>query len=139
MRSYVLASEQQGEVSFTGELLGTATSEGEHHSHPGSQFVQPGRDAQGRKNKCNACRWHEVDIYRTDDGRYILHTVGATTIPGEIELARIISTRSAYELVELTVVRAASPYIPVTSLRALAQAASLDDDVQDAFVNRAVV
>lgn len=48
-------------------------------------------------------------------------------------------TPSAYELVEiLTVKNAPEPYIPLPSARALAQAASKDDDVREAYIDRAV-
>lgn len=139
MKTFEIHTAQQGTRTFTGEVLGAATSASDFHTHPGPH-VPPGRDEQGRKNKCAACRWFEVTIYDdTTNDEFVLHTVGKTKVPGEIEFARIVSTKSARELVDLAVVRANPPYLPAPTSRALAQAADLDDDIRDAYDNRAVL
>ena len=139
MRTFTLHTEQQGTREFAGVLLGTATSEVDQHNHPDTDYVAPGRDEYGRKNKCGACRWLESTVYRTDGGKFVLHTVGRTIVPGEIDYGRIVDTSSAYELLELATVRAGKPYLPAPTARALAQAADKDDDVRDAYVDRAVI
>lgn len=104
-------------IVFNGQHLGHGTSE-----HP------------------NKLRWFEVDLYITNDGEYFIHTQGKSSIEGEITYVRIAQTRSAFEVVELvTVNHKGKIYIPRQSSRALAQAAQWDDDIRDAYVNRAVV
>lgn len=136
---FTLHSEQQGIVVFDGKILGRATSQQPDHNHD-TPFVAPGFSADGRKNKCPACRWFEVTVYVTTSGVYVLHTIGKSVVPGEIEYARIAQTASAFELVDIATVRSSGkPYLPAPSSRALAQAADKDDNVRDAFINRAVV
>jgi len=136
---YKLHSEQQGTVIFDGKVLGRATSQQPDHNHD-APFVAPGFDENGRKNKCPACRWLEVTVYATTPRGYVLHTIGKTVVPGEIEFARISRTASAFELVDIATVRSGNkPYLPAPSSRALAQASDKDDDVRDAYVNRAVI
>lgn len=141
MKHFEITTAQQGTWTFDGLLLGVATSEGGYHNHE-SEYVTRGKTQDGRKIKCNACRWHEVAIYLTSEDDFVLHTVGRTIVPGEIDFARLARTTSAFELVEMTVVRGNTntpPYLPRTSAQALAQAADKDDRVYDAYVNRAVV
>lgn len=138
MQKFTITTEQQGTWTFEAERLASDTSYSPRHNHD-TTFVLPGTDANGRKNKCAACRWHEVDIYRTDKGEYILHTVGASNVPGEIDFARLSRTDSPYTLIELATVRGTTAYLPATTARALATAAMKDDGIRDAYVNRAVV
>jgi hypothetical protein len=138
VKHYSITTEQQGTVTFTGTLLGHASSESRFHNHD-TDYVSSGFDGNGRKIKCSACRWHEATIYRDENGGFVLHTVGRTIIPGEVDFAKVSRTTSAYELEEMMVVRGDKPYRPRTSAQALAQAAALDEDIRDAYVNRAVV
>lgn len=104
-------------VYFTGVRLGSGSSQ------------TPDKD-----------RWFEVDIYRSADGEYLLHTRGCSRLAGEETKRRIVRTRSAFEIIELlTVNHNGKTYIPRSSARALAQAANWDTKVRDAYVNRAVV
>lgn len=138
MKLYEINTAQQGTWNFKGSMLGVATSEGDYHNHD-TDYVLPGKDANGRKNKCSACRWHEVAIYLTSEDDFVLHTIGKTIVPGEIDYARLARTSSAFELLELVIVRANPPYLPRTSAQALAQAADKDDRIREAYINRAVV
>jgi len=126
---------------FTGALLGSGSSRSEHHSDHRGESAQRG-------TKCSACRWFEVAIYRREPNRhnrgvadYVVHTVGNTTVHGERRLSRIKYTRSAFDVLELLTVRPVDrdPFIAAQSARALAQAAQLDEDIRDAYINRAVV
>jgi hypothetical protein len=127
--------------SFTGVLLGRSTSRADHHAHPG--------DFADRGEKCSACRWFEVALYRrrarTADAPttydYVVHTVGGTVVPGESRRSRVSYTPSAYDVIEILTVRPrdGQPFIAQQSARVLALAAALDDDVHDAYVNRAIV
>jgi hypothetical protein len=137
---------RDGEVhQFTGALLGHGTSHRDHHNHYPRRFAQRGE-------KCSACRWFEVAIYRRttahDDPTgvtlghdYVIHTVGWSVIPGEQRLSRVQFTSSAFEIIEMLTVRHQDkePFIAVQSARALAQAAGVDQAVRDAYINRAVV
>lgn len=124
---------------FSGTVIGAATSESPHHSHPEDYLSAASPPQTGRRQKCSACRWLETTLYRTDDDRYVVYTNGRSIVPGEQDYVRVTITSSAYEVVEvLTVKKAAEPFIPLPSARALAQAASRDDDIQEAYVNRAV-
>lgn len=104
-------------LAFDGQHLGHGTS---HH---------PDKD-----------RWFVVDIYKSTTGTYVIHTRGMTKVADEITFVRIAETSSAFEVVELlTVNHSKKIYIPRQSSRALAQAAQWDDDIRDAYINRAVV
>jgi len=143
-RTVRLAGRDGQEYSFTGYALGVATSRADQHTHS-TRYAAPG-------DKCSACRWFSVGIYRvfaepTGSGErlkprgYVVQTVGESVIPGEQRLARVEETPSAYDVLELLTVRrrGAEPFITSQSLRALAQAARLDEDMRDAYINRAVV
>lgn len=144
---------------FLGAPLGAGTSYREDHLHDRERTPYARRG-----DRCSACRWFEVAIYRRyntdgidletdpeypriyplDDplpGDYVIHTVGASAVPGETRLSRISVTDSAYEVVELLTVRRRDeePWIPAQSARALARASQVDAKLRDAYVNRAVV
>lgn len=131
VQEYTLHTNQQGEHTFKGTQLGHASSGSEVHTHGSPQPDQ--------RFKCHACRWSETTIYRTSDNRYVGHTVGKSTMAGEIDFARIVFARNALELVELLTVRKGTPFLPLPSARALAQAAEDDDAVFEAYSNRAVI
>lgn len=143
---------------FVGVELASGSSERTTHSHDLSRDRYTPRGV-----RCSACRWHEITLYRryvtegidlkTDPARpriypiepvpgdYVVHTVGESLIPGETRLSRISLTDSAYEVVELLTVRrpGSEPFMTAQSARVLARAAEFDDDIHDAYVNRAVV
>jgi hypothetical protein len=83
-------------------------------------------------------RWFEVFIYRTRDGRYLVHRLGQTSEPGETVRFQLERTSSAFEVVELLTSRTHSNevHIPRPSVRAIAQAAAFDDKIRDAYINR---
>lgn len=146
--------EQTGDViervRFEGRIIGSATSEKDTHiGHPRADWAP-------KTVKCSACRWLEVTIYRRRshapaDGRprptfdYVIYTVGNSNVPGEVDFIRLHQTASAFEVVELLTVRRtnrhtqrAEAFLPPQHAQALAQAASVDEDIQEAYVNRAV-
>lgn len=133
-KDFVVVTEQQGTVAFTGQLLGEASSEEDVHTH--DDDFGPARS--NRRMKCHACRWLETKIYRRADGVFVAHTIGRSSIPGEVDYARVFTTPSAFELVEVLTVRRGRPFLPLPSARALAQAAAYDDKIENAYVNRAV-
>lgn len=75
----------------------------------------------------------------TPDGRYLVVTYGMTVVPGERPKRRSVWTNSAFEIIEILTQRnAGKSFLPATSGRVIAQAAASDDDIRDAYVNRAV-
>jgi hypothetical protein len=85
-------------------------------------------------------RWFEVEIYRRQDNDdFIVVTRGKSNLDGETTRTRVVQTPSAFEVISLlTVHHGGKTYIPRQSDRALAQAAQWDDDIRDAYINRAV-
>lgn len=151
-----LAGRDSEPFGFMGAPLGVGSSRRDTHLHDRE------RERYAPKGtRCSACRWFEVAIYRRFTAEeidlsttppklrtiepeavdYVIHTVGASAVPGEQRLSRIEVTDSAFEVVELLTVRREgdSPWIPAQSSRALARAAELDDGLHEAYVNRAVV
>ena len=93
----------------------------------------------GTSYKDGKPRWFEVDIYETVDGRFAVYTRGCSNVAGEKPLRRLIFTPSAFEVLSLLVVhRNGKSYLPRASDRALSLAASYNDDIRDAYINRAV-
>lgn len=122
-----------GPITVKGRLLGFASSQRDQHSHD-DEFVAKG-------GRCSACRWFEVRIIALtdDDDGWLVHTTGKTTLPDEREYCRAIFTESAFEVIEaLTVRKTGTPSLPGPSARAVSQAAQHDEDIRDAYVNRAV-
>jgi len=126
---------------FTGRIIGAGTSESRDHNHA-SDYMEPAAytgDTSQRRRKCSACRWLESTIYETDTGGFVVHTVGRSIVPGETDRHKITFTGSAFEVVEVLTIKGINePFLPDPSARALAQAASLNEDVREAYVNRAV-
>lgn len=98
------------------------------------------RLGHGSSNDGQRPRWFEVEIYRrSDDDKFVVVTRGRSRVEGETTRIRVVQTSSAFEVVSLlTVHHKGKTYIPNQSDRALAQAAQWDDDIRDAYVNRAV-
>ena len=143
-------------VEFEGRIIGSATSEHDkHYGHPGTAYAP-------KRIKCSACRWLEVTLYLrrtvTDQPShdalryrydYVIYTLGASNVPHEIDFIRLHQTDSAFEVVELLTVRRTKrnaatgesftdAFLPPQHARALAQAATIDEDIREAYVNRAV-
>jgi hypothetical protein len=93
---------------------------------------------------CNAAH----DCEHTDEcgtepasGRYLVVTAGRTQVPGEVNFRRAVYTDSPYEVIELLVQQRDIPgadgphrFIPQTSTRALAHAASYDEGIREAYL-----
>ena len=116
-----------------GRLVGETTSEREYHTHPENEQPPPGV-------RCSACRFFTIKIFICDGSpRYVAYTTGHTRIPGETERYRLFMTDSPLELIEmLTTRQQGRAFIPRDTLRALAQAADVDDDLYDAYADRKV-
>lgn len=60
MQKFSLENDNGPEVEFTGELLARASSQ-----------------------RRNSYRWSEMDLYRTQGGKYVVHVIGETEVEGE--------------------------------------------------------
>ena len=136
-------------------FLGMGTSHVTVHSAHDEPFVTRGR-------RCNACRWFEARIFRelvlpdgVDDlgdvsdpatvslGDYVVHNAGLSIVTGEVPFYRYETTRSPHRVIEAMTTRRLTDrgpevYLAKPSAAALAAAAALDADLEDAYVNRAV-
>jgi hypothetical protein len=133
--------DRAGERRIEGQLVGMGSSQRENHSHdPGSGLANA---------RCTACRWSEIYIFQVQPGSpgvppgavYCVYTLGPSILPGEFTRANVRWGTSGFEVVELATVRRGErggPFLPAAHSRALAMAASVDDDIADAYVNRAV-
>lgn len=127
-----------GTYRFTGQQLAAVSSRWQTHGH--DQEVAP------RGVRCSACRWTEVEIYRSDprlrltvQGTYLVVTRGCSAVSGEQEYTKTTWTDSPYEVLEiLTQRKAGQVFLPGPAARALARAAEFDEGINDAYVNRAV-
>lgn len=73
---------------------------------------------------------------------YLVLTYGLSDVPGEVDKRRASWTDSPYEIIEFLTQRGRvdrQAFLPAASARALAQAARWSEDINDAYVNRAVV
>lgn len=145
---FTVLDQSGDEITFTGDLLGTATTQRDEHTCA-NYPTYPAR----RGERCFACRWFEASIYRVRgwpagesrpfaaDTRFMVVTVGGTSVPGEVYFHRAMPTSSGFEVIELLTIRktGAQPYMSMCASRALSQAAGLDELIRDAWVNRAVV
>lgn len=132
-RDWHLPGEDGYDVTIHARLLGVASSERDDHTHEGDR-PEPGW-------KCSACRWLEVRILVTTDRPpvYVVHTVGRTIVDGETERVTISETTSPLEVVEiLTLRRRGQVFLPGPAARALSQAAYRDEELRQAYVDRAV-
>jgi hypothetical protein len=118
-------------------FLGVGTSYTPQHRH---DVVE--REFARRDERCRACRWFEPRIFREVDGarRYLVHRIGMSIVPTEVPYASHEWVNGAFEVVEvLTTRRAGSrPYLTHPAARVLAQAADYDNELHNAYVNRAV-
>jgi hypothetical protein len=119
-------------VSFRGSLLGEASSHQREHQHLGDT-APPGW-------RCRACRWFEVAIYRVVDdvvserATYLVHTLGRTRVPDEIDFARVAWADTAFKVMELlTQWRQRRPVLPDASVEAIELAAARDHGLSVAY------
>lgn len=124
-------------IELHARFLGVSTSFMPRHNHPKSRPAH-------RNEKCRACRWFEPRIFREVGGqqRYLVHRTGRSVVPGEETYTSHQWVYGAHEVIEvLTTRRTGSdgvPFLTHPAARVLAQAASHDDELDDAYVNRAV-
>lgn len=93
-----------------------------------------------RGESCGYCRWFESRIFRVGPNEYVLHHVGRTLVPTERNMMRHERAFSPQEVIERYTIRGRNePFLSRPGARALAQASAHDDDLRDAYENRAVL
>lgn len=134
---------------FTADVAQKLTGSVEKYLHELADDDFPRRYA-APGDRCSACRWFEVQIFEVDAqaddngtwisaDNYLLLTHGASDVPGETSKRRTIWTNSPFRIVEeLTQRRGTQAFLPSTSAKVLSEAAAMDPDIADAYVNRAV-
>lgn len=126
---------------FRGTLIGMSTNRRSTHTGHAATPHAP------TTVRCTGCRWFETRVYRLDTTdsealagmRYVLHFVGRSLVPGERDLPRHEVVRGGHEVVESYTMRkpGEQPFITKPGARVLAQAATYDAAIEDAYVNRA--
>lgn len=130
---------ESGDVVFDvhARLLGVSTSYVDRHNHPADRSALPNEG-------CRACRWFEPRIFREVDGqkRYLIHRTGRSVVEGEVSYTSHEWVYSAHEVIEVLTTRRNGrrnlPYLTHPAARVLAQASSHDEELNYAYVNRAV-
>lgn len=129
-------TDQGGDKTLiSGIFLGMGTSwRPEHKGHGRAEFAPRG-------THCSTCRWTEIRIFRGESGLFYVVNCGASDVPGERDLIKVTPVSTAFEVVEnLTSTDRQTRRAQLTfpARRALAQAASHDSSLRDAYINSPV-
>lgn len=127
-----------GTTRFRGRLIGLGSSKRDEHNHPnpvGSHSML----------RCAACRWSEIYVFEITQPRtvhrFCVYTLGPSVVTTENTRVNVRWATSGFEVIEFATVRRGdrgAPYLPAAFALALAMAANVNDDIADAYVNRAV-
>lgn len=125
-----LQSDVQEPLEVRGLFVGWSTSRASRHTHDWAW--------------CSACRWSEFRIFVSDSGGYVIHYTGISDKPGETTRYRYEEARTAREVVEILTTRRNRKdrhdvFLSAPAARLLSQAASFDEDLREAYDNRAVL
>lgn len=125
---------RDGLLRIEGRFLGVGSARrGRHSNHRGEYAT--------RDDRCSVCRWFETRIFRVG-GEYVLYHVGRSIVPGERDFTRHERAFSPEEVIERYTYRnrdTDEPFLGRPAALALSQAVSHDDDLRDAYENRAVL
>jgi hypothetical protein len=103
------------EITFVGELLADGSSQRPHKQ-----------------------RWYEVEIWKTDDGKYVIHKIGATEVKGEEDRHSAIIADTPEGAVQALYSRRelGDYHLPLAAKLALEDAAQKDPALRDAYLHR---
>jgi hypothetical protein len=143
-------------IATYARFLGMGSSYTREHTRHTTRYVRRGE-------RCNACRWFEVRVFRelimppgiesldqltdpsdVDLGEYVLHYAGMSIVDDEVPFFRHETTASPYTVIESMTTRRNTPdrgsevFLAKPAARALAEASANDRQLADAYVNRAV-
>lgn len=116
MKSYRLHRENDIDLLFTGRELANVSS----------------RDP----NAAAFPRWTEIRIYRTESGKYVVEQVGRSTVRNEVDRVTIKVANTAAEVPIALRRRDEVEYLTYLALDALDLAASTDDELAQAMVEK---
>lgn len=124
-----------GLLRVEGRFLGVGSARrGRHSDHVGTFAT--------REDRCSLCRWFETRIFRVGVNEYVLYHAGRSIVPGEIDFTRHERAFSPEEVIERYTIRNSDvdePKLARPAALALAQAVVHDDDLRDAYENRAIL
>lgn len=125
---------RDGVLVLDARFLGMGSSRRLHHINHAGVYATT-------EERCGVCRWFETRIFRIQRNEYVLHHAGRTIVPGESNYVRHDRAFSPTEVIELYTIRNRDrdPFLTRPAARALAQAVGHDDDLRDAYENRAVL
>lgn len=122
---------------FWGIFLGFGSSHRNFHSNHG-----PGTFPEPRVS-CSACRWFESRLFRSEDGKYVIHFTGQSVVPGETPRYRYEVLGTTFELLEVLATRGrnnatgeSGSYLSYAARRTLISAAVRDPDIRQAYERR---
>ena len=131
-----LIRDRDGDMhEVAGRFLGMGSSHRPFHKgHPGAEWAPRGVH-------CSTCRWTELRLFRTSEEQLVVVNCGASDVPTERDLIRVTFVDTGFELVESLTTedrQAQKIVLPMPARRALAQAATHDREVRDAYINSPV-
>jgi hypothetical protein len=129
---WLLPDDASGAVDVEGYFLGVATSRrpGHNSNHPGRPYADP-----ARRERCSACRWIELRLFvetETAVRAYVLHKIGASSVPGEAQRHSRTRLVSPPEVLEVLLTKQPGDLPAVLTepaRRVIAQGASFDDGI----------
>lgn len=115
-RDFTLQDADGSDTSFTGWELGVGSSK----LHAGQR------------------RWSEVHIYKSVGGSYLVHKIGKSAVPGEVDRPTLHVASAAEGAVESckSTDKDQAVFFTRVARDALDQAVKLDDELADAFYHR---
>lgn len=133
--SWLIQDQDGNRLTISGQFLGMGSSyRPQHKGHRSGDWAPRGVH-------CSTCRWTEVRLFKAAGGPFYIVNCGASEVPGERDLIRFTEVSAPFEVVEnLTTVdkRTDLPALTMPARRALAQAASHDPGLRDAYINSPV-
>lgn len=114
--SHVL-KDRERDITFDGAMIATASSE------------DNGKD-----------RWSEMSLYLIDDGRYVVHGVGRSRVPGEVDRywACVCNTPAAVIQALTRTSAKDQSYMPTLNIQLLRRGSQIDNALQEASSAQAI-
>lgn len=131
---WVITDRDGTEHRIAGAFLGMGTTYRPDHKNHHPSVSAP------RGVHCSTCRWTELRLFKDARSLFVVNC-GASDVEGERDFVKVTPVDTAFELIEaLTTVdrHTRNTVLPMPARRALAQAASHDRDVRDAYINSPV-
>lgn len=94
--------------------------------------------ASGSSQRAGKERWYEIELWATVDGRYVIHKIGVSDVPGEDDRHSAIVADQPEGVVSALYSRRESGdyHLPLTAKLALEEAAKRDPLLREAYLHR---